>query len=152
MEVRAGYNEGHLLVAAVRVLTARNQGRPPTVEEAADLVGVSREWAGVLAASLEREGIVRMLKGPFESRVEIRDHLALEKLPRGETAAGVDEELRRFSAQKKKEEETLRDLFSSGSALKKQEERLDKLADGLVQFKRKRTGPNPLFPGGSEDD
>ncbi len=150
MEVRAGYQEAHLVVAAVRVLAHRAEGRPPTVVEVAELLGLSREWVGVLAASLEREGILRALTGPYESRLEVKDHLALEKLPRGEASAGVDEELREFSARKKQEEETLRSLFSSGDALKKQEQKIDKLADDLKRFQEKpsrRLRENPF-----EDD
>jgi DNA-binding Lrp family transcriptional regulator len=145
MEVRAGYREAHLMVAAIRVLAHQADGRPPTVEEVAESLGLSREWAGVLAASLEREGILRALTGPFETRLEIRDHLALEKLPRGETSAGVDEELREFSAKKKEEEETLHNLFSSGDALKKREEQMGKMADNLKRFKGKASKSSPLF-------
>jgi len=141
------------MVAAIRVLAHRAEGRPPTVDEVAGMIGISREWAGVLAASLEREGVLRALTGPFETRLEIRDHLALEKLPRGETSAGVDEELREFSARKKQEEETLRNLFSSGDALRKRDDEMNRMADNLKHFKGRSRKSSPLFkdePSGEE--
>ena len=144
MNVDPGYREGHLIVAAVRVLEHRD-GRPPTIEEIGKSLGTSNEWAGVLVRALEGKGIVRLVRGPFETRVEIKDHLLLESLSREESTARVDEELREFSARKKREEETLRNLFASGDALRKQEERIDKIAEGLKGFKPREPKPNPLF-------
>ncbi len=152
MDVKATYEEGHLLVAAVRILKHRHQGRPPTVEEAAVTAGLSKEWAGVLAGALEREGILVALKGPFETRLDVGDHLALEKLPRGQAGPGVDEELKEFSARKRREEETLRNLFATGDALRKQEKKLDRLADDLKKFKSKKPGSSSLFGDPPEED
>ena len=62
----------------------------------------------------------------------------------------MDEELREFSARKKQEEETLRNLFTSGDALKKQEKKIDRLTDDLKRFKdrpSRRLRDNPF-----EDD
>lgn len=145
MEVTASYEEGHLLVAAVRVLSHRNSGRPPTVEEIAELAGISMEWAGVLVASLERGGIVRTLTGPFETRVEIKSHLGLEDLPRKDSTAGVDEELKEFAAQKREEEEKLGKLFSSGDPLKKAQDKMGKMAEQLKSYKPKPPPSSPLF-------
>ena len=152
MDVRASYADGHLLVAAVRVLTHQADGKPPTVEDVAGLLRQSREWTGVLAAALERDGIVRSLTGPFETRLEIKDHTALENLPRDDSAAGVDEELREFSARKREEEEQLRNLFSSGSALSKRKKKMGRLADDLKGYKPKEPRTSPLFKDPPADD
>ena len=152
MDVRASYHDGHLLVAAVRVLTHQASGRPPTVEDVAALLGQSREWTGVLAAALERDGIVRSLTGPFETRLEIKDHGALEDLPREDSSAGVDEELREFSARKRQEEEQLRNLFSSGSALEKRKKEMSRLADELKGFKPRAPKPSRLFKDPPAED
>jgi hypothetical protein len=153
MDVRASYTEGHLLVAAVRVLTHQGSGKPPTVEEVARLLAQSREWTGVLVAALEREGVIRSLRGPFETRLEVKDHTALENLPRDDSAAGVDEELREFSARKREEEEHLKNLFSSGSALDKQKKKMGQLADDLKKYKPRDPKPSSLFkaPPNGED-
>jgi hypothetical protein len=152
MDVRAGYDEGHLIVAAIRVLAHRQAGRPPTEDEVAQLVGVSREWVGVLVSALERAGAVRVLTGPFESRVEIADHLALEKLPRQAAGAGVEEELKEFAAKKREEEEKLRTLFTGDAALKKQKERMSDLSDRLKTHKPKPPKGGALFRDPADDD
>jgi demethoxyubiquinone hydroxylase (CLK1/Coq7/Cat5 family) len=145
MEARAGYEEGHLVVAAVRVLSHRSAGRPPTVEEVAELIKLSREWVGVLVAALERAEVVRAVTGPFETRVEVHHHQNLENLPRKDSTAGVDEELKEFAAKRRQEEEKLRGLFSSGKALKDQEKKMGDLADELKRYKPKGPKSSPLF-------
>jgi len=150
MEVRAGYEEGHLVVAAIRVLAHRQEGRPPTVEEIALLLKLSREWVGVLVNALEREGAVRALTGPFETRVEIADASRLEDLPRGASSAGVDEELKEFAARKREEEEKLSKLFGGASA-SKQREKLDRLADQFKGYKPKPPKSAPFMKDPSED-
>jgi hypothetical protein len=145
MEAKVGYEDGHLVVAAVRVLSHRGGGRPPTVEEIAELLKLSREWVGVLVAALERAGVVGTVTGPFETRVEVREHQELEGLPRGDSTAGVDEELREFSAKRRQEEEKLRNLFSTGQPLKDQEKKMGDLADKLKGYKPKGPKSSPLF-------
>lgn len=145
MEVQAGYKEGHLVVAAVRVLTHQHSGRPPTVEEISKLLSLSREWAGVLVSALEKAGVVRALTGPFETRVEIADHTRLEALPRGDTAGGVDEELKEFSKKKQEEEEKLRGLFTGGEAERKKKDKMGRLADELKGWKPKPPKSAPFM-------
>jgi hypothetical protein len=152
MELQATYHEGHLIVAAIRVLKHRHGGRPPTVEEVAEQLALSREWIGVVAAALARAGVLDELTGPFETRIDIRDHLALEDLPRADATAGVDEELREFSAKKREEEEGLRKLFASGDALKKQQSKMGKLADDLKRYKPKGPTATPLFKDAPPED
>lgn len=150
MEVRAGYEEGHLVVAAIRVLAHRREGRPPTVGEIAELLKLSQEWVGVLVNALERAGVVRALTGPFEIRVEIADALRLEELPRGQASTGVDEELREFSEKKRQEEEKLKKLFG-GAAADKERKRMDRMADQFKGYKPKPPKSAPFMKDPSED-
>lgn len=152
MDVQAGYEEGHLVAAGVRVLTHRNQGRPPTVEELAELIGLSREWTGVMVSALERAKVLHTLRGPFETRVEIADHLALEKLPKQAAAAGVDEELKQFAAKKREEESQLKNLFSSGKALKDRDKKIDDIADAFKSYKPKKPKASGLFKDEEGDE
>ena len=109
-------------------------------------MGISREWTGVLVSALEKAGAIRALTGPFETRVEVLDHLKLEELPKKQDGHGVDDEIKEFTAKKKAEEEQLKNLFSSGDALRKEKEKMGKLADELQGFKDRTKKPNPLFP------
>ncbi len=152
MNVNASYEEGHLIVAAIRVLEHRHGGRPPTIEEITQLVGGSDEWTGVLVRALAGAGVLRTLKGPFETRVEIADHVGLEALPREEASSGVDREIQEFSARKKKEEEKLRNLFASGDAMKKQNERIEKIADAFKDLQSDTPPRAPLFRDKPRDE
>ena len=73
--------QAHLVVAAVRVLGYK-LGRPAAVEEIAELLGFSKELTGHLVRGLEAHAIVQTIKSPFDLRVEVRDHLKIEELPR----------------------------------------------------------------------
>ena len=145
MNVQASYREGHLVVAGIRLASHRQNGRPPTEDEIAEICGLSREWTGVLVSQLARVGVLRLLTGPFETRVEILDHLALEKLPRGESAAGVEDELKEFSAKKRDEDEKLKRLFTGDNVFRKEQEKLDKLADEFMTYKPKPPKSAPFM-------
>ena len=145
MEVKVSYREGHLVVAAVRVAAHRQAGRPPTEDEIAAVCGLSREWVGVLVSQLERLGVLRLLTGPFETRVEIENHLGLEKLPHTESTTGVEDELKEFAAKKREEDEKLRQIFTGENLRRREEEKLDKLADDFRTFKPKPPKSAPFM-------
>jgi hypothetical protein len=134
-------SEAHLLVAAVRVL-AHKTGRPPTVEEVAELLGWSRELTGHLSRGLETQGIVQALISPFDVRLEVADHLAIEKLPVEDTGPGLRDEVEAFHEQFKKKQEALQNLFDSGEHEKRKQERIEGLDNELRDFKTpKRFNP-----------
>ncbi len=145
MEVKVSYREGHLVVAATRVAAHRQSGRPPTEDEIAEVCGLSREWVGVLVSQLDRLGVLRLLTGPFETRVEIVDHLALEKLPHAESTTGVEDELKEFAAKKREEDEKLRQIFTGENLRKREEEKMGKLADDFRTFKPKPPKSAPFM-------
>jgi len=145
MEVKVSYREGHLVVAAIRVAAHRQSGRPPTEDEIAAVSGLSREWVGVLVSQLGRLGVVQLLTGPFETRVEILDHLALEKLPHTESKSDVEDELKEFAAKKREEDEKLRQIFTGENLRRREEEKLDKLADDFRTFKPKPPKSAPFM-------
>jgi hypothetical protein len=145
MDVKVSYREGHLVVAAIRVGSHRQNGRPPTEDEVAEVCGLSREWVGVLVSQLARSGVLRLLTGPFETRVEIADHLALEKLPHFESTSGVEDELKEFAAKKREEDEKLKRLFAGDNLLRKEQEKMGKLADDLKFYKPKPPKSAPFM-------
>lgn len=134
-------SEGHLLVAAVRVL-AHKTGRPPSVEEAAELLGWSRELTGHLSRALEAKGILQAITSPFDVRLEVADYLALENLPVEDTGPGLRDEVEAFHEQFKKKQEELQALFESGEIEKRKQERIEGLENELRDFKTpKRFNP-----------
>ncbi|MFH1278113.1 MAG: hypothetical protein ABIK65_07020 [Candidatus Eisenbacteria bacterium] len=130
------YEESHLYVAGVRVL-AHTHHRPPTVEEVADLIDLSKEAAYHLARALAGKHILRMIENPFETHLEIADHRALESLPREETGPGIAEDLEEFTEKKKKEHDKLGDFFKTGGMEKTKEKKLSKIEEEFKKFRRR---------------
>jgi DNA-binding MarR family transcriptional regulator len=134
--------KGHLIVAAVRVLEHKLD-RPPSVDEVADLLGLSRELAGHLVRALETHGIVGTIKGPFDLRVIVADHTQIELLPAEETGAGFKSEVDEFHKRFEEKQQKLQQLFDSGEQDKAQKQRFADLEGELKKFKAPRP-PNPF--------
>ena len=148
---RNDYDDGHLLVAAIRVLTHKN-GRPPTVEECADLVGFSREVAHALVRRLEAYGAVRAVETPFEARVVIESHAALEAIPRDAAGPSVASEFESFRERTKEKQKELDKLFGEGSLEKKKQERVSSLEEQFKKFRATRQYRPPAAPGSGSDE
>lgn len=133
-------SQAHLVVAAVRVL-AHQTGRPPAVEEIATLLGWSKELTGHLVRGLEARQVVRTLKSPFDLRVEVADHRAIESLPVEDTGPGLQDEVEKFHEEFKKKQEALQNLFDSGEAEARKKQRLAGLEKELENFKAPRWNP-----------
>jgi hypothetical protein len=141
MAAKPAYEDGHLIVGAVRVLTHR-AAKPPTPEDVADLLGLAPDFARNLVRALGEEGILRVVENPFEIRVEIGDYLKLEDLPRESEAPSIKDELDDFMKRKKKEVEEAEKMLSSDEIEKKKKEKLDRLEEEMKKLKRK--GPSPF--------
>jgi hypothetical protein len=141
MAAKPAYEDGHLIVGAVRVLTHR-AAKPPTPEDVADLLGLAPDFARNLVRALGEEGILRVVENPFEIRVEIGDYLKLEDLPRESEAPSIKDELDDFMKRKKREVEEAEKMLSSDEIEKKKKEKLDRLEEEMKKLKRK--GPSPF--------
>ncbi len=156
-KTRNDYDDGHLFVAAIRVLTHKN-GRPPTVEECAELIGLSREVAHALVRRLEAHGAVRAVETPFEARVVIEDHATLETLPRDESGANVATEFEAFRDKQLEKQKELDKLFTEDSLTKKRDERVSSLEEQFKKFRATRqyrpppAGSGALPPDAPEPD
>ncbi len=131
------YEEGHLVVAAIRILEHREK-RPPAIDEIGAFLSRSSEIAHLFVRGLEARGVVRVVQTPFETHVEIIDHLALETLERGERSSGFGEALDEFEEKKRKQKEDMEAFFASGGVDKKKKEELDKLSDAFRKFQKQK--------------
>jgi DNA-binding MarR family transcriptional regulator len=95
------YQEGHLFVAAIRVLEHKNSA-PPALKEIAEMLGYSTEQAGLISRRLEEDGIVKMVESAFGDRWGVEDHLKLEELAQEAAVNQMDEALQQFKAEKSK--------------------------------------------------
>jgi hypothetical protein len=141
MAVRPSYEDGHLIVAAVRVLSHKAE-KPPTPEMIAELVGLPPDFVSNLVVTLGEEGILRVVENPFEIRAEIGDYLKLEELPKTSEAPTIKHELDDFVKRRKKAVEETRKMLNLDEMEKKKKQKISKLEQEMKKMKGK---PPPSF-------
>lgn len=142
MATKPSYEDGHLIVAAVRVLCHRNP-KPPTPQDLADLLGLPVEFARSLVVSLGDLGVLRVMENPFEIRVELGDHTLLENLTREADAPSIKTELDTFLERKKREVEETEKMLSLDEIEKRKKEKISKLEDEMKKMKKSKYRPFP---------
>jgi hypothetical protein len=125
------------MVAAVRVLEHQLK-RAPTVDELGGLLDYAREYAGHLVRALESQGILHAIHGPFDTRVEIRDHTKIEELPEEDRGPGFKDEVDDFHRKFEEKQKKLQNLFDSDEAQQRQRKRFENLDEELKDFKSPR--------------
>lgn len=94
------YSESHLFVAAIRVMTFKNDG-PPTLEDVCGLVDFSLETGHALCRSLKKLQVIETMEDPFSIKLAIANHLELEIIPQKEAEkTTLADELAKFQAKK----------------------------------------------------
>ena len=101
MEGKNQYQEGHLFVAAVRILEHRN-GAPPNLNQIAELLKLSVEQTGWISRRLQESGIIKVVESAFGDRWGIDDHLKIEELPKETESSQLDQAIKQFKAEKNK--------------------------------------------------
>jgi hypothetical protein len=144
MEFIPGYEESHLVVAAVRVL-AHREGRSPTPGEVAEFIRIVPEKVNILVHELRRRGILKGLEGPFEMRLDPGDPALLESLPRGESGPSILGELEEFHSQLEEKKKDMERMFRGGEADRRRKDRVAKLEREFSKFKPKRGAIDGLF-------
>jgi hypothetical protein len=155
MEYTPGYEESHLLVAAVRVLSHRD-GRIPTPEEVAGFIGISNEKAYILVHELRKLGVLRALESPFELRLDVGDPAPLEALPKGVSGPSIQGELEEFYSREQEKKQEMDRMFLGGAADQRRKDRVAKLEKEFAKFKPKPGAASGLFkdpePESEEED
>jgi len=134
--------EGHLIVAAIRILAFRLE-RSPRPEELAEFLEKPAAAMRVHLVELQDLGIVTMVESAFDTQIKIRDHLQLEELEEDATEADLSADLAEFDRRKQAEAEKMQQLFLDGDHERLQADRLRKMEEELGEFKRKKP-PNPF--------
>jgi len=137
-------DEGHLLVAAIRVLGHR-EGRAPTPEELAELLDLPGAAVRLQLAALQDLGAVVLVESAFAVHAEVRDHTRLEELAPPEES-DISADLADFDRRKQEEAERMAHLFDEKDHERRRAERHDAMDRDLKDF-RKRKPHNPF-----EDD
>lgn len=116
---RDRYSDGHLFVAAVRILSHRNSS-PPHLSEIADMLKLSKEQAGLICRRLHDAGIISAVEGAFGERWVVSDHLKLEGLPKEEERSELGDALKKFQTERQKLAKQVENIKEQ-QALKKKE-------------------------------
>lgn len=95
------YESAQLFIAAIRVLTHKDQ-TPPDIDQVCDLLGISKERGGFVCRRLEESGAVEAVPGAYGLRLFVRDHLRIEEFPREEAPDRLKDELSKFKAEQQK--------------------------------------------------
>ncbi|MBA3034935.1 MAG: hypothetical protein FP814_00415 [Desulfobacterium sp.] len=100
MEQTNLYSDAHLVVAAIRILERRNPV-PPSIENICNFLSFSPELGNYLCRKLDETGVIEIVEGPFGTRLFLKNHLALEEIPKNSKTSSMDEELEKFKNSRK---------------------------------------------------
>ena len=142
MARKPSYEDGHLVVAAIRVLSHK-AAKPPTPEEVAGLLDLPADFVRNVVVALGELGVLRVIENPFETRAELGDHGLLEDLPRTSESPSIKDELDSFVERKRKEAEDAEKMFTPDEIERKKKEKLAKLDDEMKRMKKSKYRPVP---------
>ena len=142
MDVTITQDVGHAHVAAVRVSQFRN-GRPPTIEEVAEVLGSTVELTNHRLRALERAGIVTIVENPFEAHVSVRDHLALEKLPAAVDESALSDAVSDFRKRQVEKADDMIRIFEETDEEKEKREKHGGMEQDLKAFRPKKPKKAP---------
>lgn len=134
-------SEGHLVLAAIRVLDHLNQ-RPPAPAEISKLLDASESTVRLQLSILHDLGAVILVDSAFETHAEIKDHTLIENLTE-EDGPAISEDLAEFDRQKEKEAEKMAHLFDSGEHEAKRQKKIQDMDSELEEFRRNKPA-NPF--------
>jgi len=136
------YEQGHVVVAAVRLFSHR-EGKMPTARDIAELTGLQMDLTLFLCNRLLKLGVLKMIKGAFDDRYHIGDHIALEALPKSVDHEAMVKEVEKFKADSVQKKKKLENMFTSGELDQKKKDRQRQLEDRLKDPSSLKR-PNPL--------
>lgn len=143
MEFVPGRGQGHLIVAAIRVLTHLGR-RPPTEEEIAAHLGISREIALHILRGLEAKAIVQTIKNPFDVRYDVGDYERLEDLPVQATGPDLGHEIEDFHRKSEDRQKRIEQMMRDADPERKTREKVSKIEEEFRRFSKKRPPGTPF--------
>jgi len=150
MEFVPSRAQGHLVVAAIRMLEHR-QKRPPTAEEIADLLGLSREIILHIVRGLEARMIVRSVTNPFDVRIDLADYLKLEELPVDATGPDMGREIEDFHKKSEDRQKQIERMMQDADPDRKLREKASKMEEEFRRFRGKKPAGLPFRKDGGEE-
>ncbi|MBU1701814.1 MAG: hypothetical protein KJ927_00950 [Candidatus Eisenbacteria bacterium] len=147
MKTILSYEKGHLIMAAVRILSHKNQ-KAPTAGDLVELTDIPVELVTMLLHELSEREILQPIESPFDVRYEIGDYLKLEELQKEDESPKLREEVDKFQEKFRERQEAMEQLFGDPEREKTRQKKLSKLEEELRNFKKEGRAPHPF----AEDD
>ena len=141
------YEQGHLIVSAIRLFFHRER-RLPSAEEIASQVEMSVEVVHLLCNQLIEEGIIGVVGGAFGQRFEVKDHLKIEDLPRSVDEGAMEREIEAYRAEREDKQKKIEEMFDRKEFEKRRREQMRRLEEQFRAHRRKKR-PNPFDTGGT---
>ena len=132
MKPKDFYSSAHLFVAAIRLLAHQNHV-PPSVEMVCKTLSITEERGHHISRKLDELEIIEVISGAYGTKLFVKNHLAIEDIPRVEADSKFDEALKKFQDSRK-------DLSRKVASIQAiQEEKKKKLFSDLEkQFKKNK--------------
>ncbi len=127
--------EGHLMVAAVRILSHRNSC-PPAIEDVAELLNWQPEMARIKAVALHDVDVLLLVDNAYDHHLEVNDHHGLDDLTPDAKTTAMDEALAKFDHKKLEEQQKMDNLFDDGDHERRHQKRMDAMDGGLFDFQK----------------
>jgi DNA-directed RNA polymerase specialized sigma subunit len=140
MEFTPSRAQGHLIVAAIRVLQHLRM-RPPTPEEISEHLNLSREVVLHILRGLEGRRAVRFLQSPFEVRVDIVDHEVLDALPLDATGPDMGREIQDFHKKTEDRQKQIEKMMREADPEERTREKTSKMEEEFRRFKNRKSRP-----------
>ena len=112
------YDQGHLVVAAIRVLE-HQKGVPPSVDDISRCLSLSAEQSSRICSRLQEADVIEVVKGAYGTRAFVRDYLRLEDLPKSEESAKLADEVKKFQESRKGMDEKIAEFKAQQEEKKK---------------------------------
>ena len=145
MEFVPSRAQGHLVVASIRVLSHLRK-RPPTAEEIAEQLGLSREQVLHLLRGLEERRIVRSIENPFDVRIDVAEYKAIEELPEEAIGPDIGREIEDFHKKTEERQKRIEQMLRDGDPDARSREKTAAIEKEFRQF-RKKKGSSPFNKG-----
>lgn len=101
MSAKDLYTNAHLFIAALRILEYKEKTLPST-ESITKFLNFSSEFGHLICNQLVQKDIIELVKGAYDTRLSIKDHLKLEELPKTENSVPLAAEIEKFQTSKAK--------------------------------------------------
>jgi hypothetical protein len=135
-------DEGHAHVAAIRVLRFR-LGRPPTLDEVAEILGSRPEITNHRLRKLAALGIIHVVENPFDVHLSVADHQALEQLPEEADESVLSDAVEDFKRRQAAKADELVRTFETEDEGAEKRQKHTRMADDLRSFQQKKTKKAP---------